>query len=776
MRTSLKTRWTAFALALGAAFTIAPLLPATAAPESHDGSSSERAAASCYEAKLLNPAARSGTYWLYTPEMSGPERFYCDQETDGGGWVMVGRGREEWTESYNGKGDPAELYTNPQSVSAFKPVQLSSTTINALMNGAKLKDQQDGIRFRRAYNTQGTSWQEVRAHREQAKQWTWAMSWPERWGTFSFVDPGGRQNTRLAKTSRMYDVEGKQSLRMYANPNDEYKIGFAYGYDMQYGIDSPQSYIYHKAETTGFSVPFTQIYLRPRLTQKDLRFSSLGANGSAASHRRALPESYTMPVKWRTSEETYTGRYTELNTQVQSFAQVGNTVFTGGDFAYVESAAGARVDQANIAGYNVDSGELVTTFRPTVNGQVKSMVALPGNRLAIGGEFTRVNGVAVNHFAILDATSGSIDKSWDIQLERRGTTAPVQVKSMQVQGDYLYIAGNFTHVKGHTSPNAAYSRGAARIKLSTGEVDRSWRPIFNGTVNSISASADNSVVHAAGYFSQLNSKSAFRLAAMNGTNASNIPWSWELSYTPKDKSIMYGYQFAVQDTGDKVFTGGTEHLIASYRKSDHARTSQAISREGGDFQSLSLSGSNVYGSCHCGHVLYSGTGESQQPWDSSYHDVHSIRLIAAFDKDSGEMIGEFNPVLKGKHRVNAPHDFGVWASFTDSRGNLWAGGDIIRSLGAYGEQSTVGFARFAPRDVTPPATPSSASLARTGDKDRISWKAVPGAQYQVMRDDRVIATVTGTDYTVAHRDGARYAVRTIDSAGNYSVSTVPMSS
>lgn len=55
----------------------------------YDGSSSERAAASCWEAKQNNPRGKSGAYWLYTPQMSTPEQFYCDQETDGGGWVMI---------------------------------------------------------------------------------------------------------------------------------------------------------------------------------------------------------------------------------------------------------------------------------------------------------------------------------------------------------------------------------------------------------------------------------------------------------------------------------------------------------------------------------------------------------------------------------------------------------------------------------------------------------------------------------------------------------------
>ena len=82
-------KWAAFALAFGTAFTAAPLTPTTpasAATGTHDGSSSNKAAASCYEVKQVNPSASSGTYWLYTPQMSGPAQFYCDQETDGGGW------------------------------------------------------------------------------------------------------------------------------------------------------------------------------------------------------------------------------------------------------------------------------------------------------------------------------------------------------------------------------------------------------------------------------------------------------------------------------------------------------------------------------------------------------------------------------------------------------------------------------------------------------------------------------------------------------------------
>ena len=762
-------KWAAFALAFGTTFTAAPLTPTTpasAATGTHDGSSSDKAAASCYEVKQVNPSASSGTYWLYTPQMSGPAQFYCDQETDGGGWVMIGRGREGWTESYNGTGDPNQLHQNPTGPSAFTPVQLPANTVDALLNGIKPQDLPDGMRLHRAHNARGTQWQNVYVQRPQTEQWTWAMSYGQRWGTVKFTGAGINRTAHMGRhASEMAPGITTSSVRFFANPNQGYQIGFAYGALVNFGNENPDSYIYQKRGSAGYSIPFTQVFLRPKLTQRDLNFSQIGS-GSAASNRRALPNSYTMPVRWRTSEQTGTGKKNEMNTYVQAITQVGDTVFTGGDFKYVESAGGERVDQSYLAGYNVDSGELVRSFRPTFNGQIKALEALPNNRLAVGGEFTEVNGEKVNHFVILDATTGQIDRTWDLQIQRRNGDA-VQVKTLLVQDGYLYIGGNFTHVKGNTSKAYAYSRGAARIKLSNGAVDWNWRPNFNGTVNGITAASDNSTVHAAGYFTELNNQRAFRLAALNGSDASNIRWEWEpsLKLNITDRTV-YAFQFDVQDAGSTVWTAGADHLIANYSKNGYGRISTAISKYGGDWQDLHLSGNTIYGACHCGDVLFEGSTGYHTYWKES-KAVHRMRLVAAFDKDSGEVVGEFSPVLKGAS------GYGVWESFVDSRGNLWVGGDINRSLGANGEQRTVGFARFAPRDVTAPSTPSNLSVQRDGSTDKLSWSGVreSGARYQVLRDDRVIATVSGTSYEVEHTDGARYYVRSIDASENFSAST-----
>lgn len=110
----------------------------------------------------------------------------------------------------------------------------------------------------------------------------------------------------------------------------------------------------------------------------------------------------------------------------------------------------------------------------------------------------------------------------------------------------------------------------------------------------------------------------------------------------------------------------------------------------------------------------------------------------------------------------------------DSKGTLWVGGDIHRSLGVHGTQDTVGFARFEARDVTPPPTPQNLKVELKDDKDVLTWDAVQdtgSVRYQILRDDRVIASTSGTKFEIDHTDNARYFVRAVDSSDNYSAST-----
>ena len=754
----------------------------------YDGSSSERAAASCWEIKQNKPNARSGAYWLYTPQMSAPEQFYCDQETNGGGWVMIGRGRESWTENYNGRGNAEQLYKNP---TGFDAVQLPGQTVNALLNGTRPQDLPDGVRFHRAMNVEGTTWQDFTAHRDSSTEWTWTLRAKMYWSNFSVRNTwqySSRYNyfsrDQVAGNIFTHDSDDFRSLHFVEKPSQGYKLGFTYGPNARitwwtetYLMNRPSAYIYRPANDYSTPLVFTQIFLRPKVTQNDLAAKDLhdyGQQGAEASNRRALPNSYSEKWKWRTSGTTGTGKTGEMNTQVEAITEVGGAVFTGGDFAYVESASGEKVDQAFLAAYEVGTGELRRSFRPSINGQVKSVEALPNGLLAVGGSFTRVNGENHNGFVLLDPKTGQVAKQWDIHVQSRISSLPVQVKTLHVRDGYLYLGGSFTHVKGNTSATYAYSRNLARIKLSNGEVDWNWRPVFNGTVNGVSASEGNTHVYVAGYFTQLNGGLAFRIANITNPRQSGGDWSHEPSYIPggartwdlRNERLMWGFQFDVQDAGSSVWLGGTEHMISRYDKSSMRRTDSAITREGGDFQDLHLSGKTIYGACHCGDFLFQGADKVFSEWVNAT-DAQTIRLVAAFDKDSGKMLPEWAPIMSGAH------GYGVWESFVDSTGTLWVGGDLDKSLGANGVRETVGFARFAARDVTPPDTPQNLKVRHNGAKDQLSWSAVSERHvtYQVLRDDRPIATVSGTNFSVDHRDGAKYYVRAVDTSGNYSAST-----
>src|ERR1700742_3974422 len=94
-------------LSLAVGMTIVVAMPSPAVSTAiGSGTSSSTPGASCWGIKQAFPQSADGLYWLRSQAMASAGQFYCDMTTDGGGWVLVGRGREGWTWSPSGQGTP----------------------------------------------------------------------------------------------------------------------------------------------------------------------------------------------------------------------------------------------------------------------------------------------------------------------------------------------------------------------------------------------------------------------------------------------------------------------------------------------------------------------------------------------------------------------------------------------------------------------------------------------------------------------------------------------
>ena len=72
-------------------------------------------ATSCKDLLAGNPGSPDGMYTI-DPDGAGPMaplKVLCDMTSDGGGWTMVGKGREGWSWVDAGEGTPDEIVNNP---------------------------------------------------------------------------------------------------------------------------------------------------------------------------------------------------------------------------------------------------------------------------------------------------------------------------------------------------------------------------------------------------------------------------------------------------------------------------------------------------------------------------------------------------------------------------------------------------------------------------------------------------------------------------------------
>lgn len=761
------------ALAAVTALVGSSLLPSTtpqataavAAPGGPDGLTPETAAASCWEIKQNDRDSEDGVYWLITPTLVAPQQFYCDQEGYGGGWVLIGRGREGWSEDYDGTGTAKKVAATPDGPGAFTPAQLPARTVDGLLDGGRVDRLADGVRVRRASSIDGAYRQEVRFRFQQRDRWTWALGGPNPLRSWVFDGTSGTGGS----TASFGSGDGWHSSSFVHRSSHKKKAGWAYGRTVSGTADS-SSFLWAPAGQ-GSAIPFAQVFVRPKLKLADLAFAPTPSSGTPASAVRALPRSAALKTEWGVAQAASDDH---ADAQISAFGQVGTTVYAGGDFRHLQHTAKGigRVEQPYLAAFDVTTGSWLPGFRPRLDGPVSTVAALPDGRVAIGGRFTTVDGAPQAALAFLDPATGALTGPQVRVLQREAGRLPA-VTDLDVQGTSLYVAGSFTHLAAPDAA-AAVARNGGRIDLATGLPDQDWNADLNGTALAVDASELGDLTYFSGYFTRTHDTTARSAAALRTQAAAPAA---DPRWAPAFSSAGVGAH-SVVEAGGRVYLGATRRALAAYDRSSLRVLTGSLAAAGSDFQSIVAGGSLVVGGCACGRYTSQFQGEmlkrKTRKMRARALQVDRIDALGAWDAATGVYLPDWAP------RLHSAGGLGVRASFFDSTGVLWTGGDLDASLTAGGRtQWSGGFARFAPGDATPPSTPGplTSTPVAGGEEVVLTWGPSideSDVVYEVLRGDRVIATTSSSTTTVPVTPTPEsYVVRARDTAGNRSASTLP---
>lgn len=176
---------------------------------------------------------------------------------------------------------------------------------------------------------------------------------------------------------------------------------------------------------------------------------------------------------------------------------IGNRVFVVGTFTSLRNNTSTNtttVNQRYVASFNLTTGLIDTSFRPTFDNSVNEIEASPdGTKLYVVGRFNTVNGVTKRKVASINPTTGATISGFTANANSAAT-------SIEATNSTVYIGGQFTTI------NNTARVGLAAVNATTGALVTGFRNDLSGgigvsgllTVQALVLSPDDStllVVH-----------------------------------------------------------------------------------------------------------------------------------------------------------------------------------------------------------------------------------------------------------------------------------------
>jgi hypothetical protein len=183
----------------------------------------------------------------------------------------------------------------------------------------------------------------------------------------------------------------------------------------------------------------------------------------------------------RTTGALRTGFLSNTNGYVRQLATDGNKLFVGGSFTSI-----GNVNRSRLAALDLATGAVDTVWAAGANSNVYAL-EVRGTRLYVGGSFSTLGGVTRNRVGVVSTTTGTLDTAFN-----PNANATVLAIAASPDGNRVYIGGDFSRIGTTTR------QYIATVAATTGALQPLvFQHSTYGEVIDLDVSADGSQVFAA---------------------------------------------------------------------------------------------------------------------------------------------------------------------------------------------------------------------------------------------------------------------------------------
>jgi len=425
---------------------------------------------------------------------------------------------------------------------------------------------------------------------------------------------------------------------------------------------------------------------------------------------------------------------------------VGDTVYVAGKFTTARPAGVAvggpgTVTRNNLLAYNINTGNLITSFAPSLNAQALGITASPdGSRIYVVGDFTAVDGAGYYRIAAFSTATGQIIPSFRPILES-------QARTVVATNTTVYMGGTFSTVNG--TPRSYI----AQVNASDGSLT-SWNPGADLTVEALALTPDGSKVIVGGRFSNLGGQPNYGLGAVDTATGLSVPWAANQKVRDGGVKASITSLFA---TNDRIY--GTGYVYGSLSDGNLEGVFSADPDTGnlywiddchGDSYSVYAMGDVVYDAGHphfCGDI---GGFPQTDPW--TYHHTIAFSKAATGTVTANPYGGYYNWAGNPSPSLLNWFPQYVTGSFTGQGQAAWSLAGNSQYLVVGGEFPYVngvaqyGLTRYAVHSIAPNKVGPKISTALVPNavsynkgEARVSWTATydqdnTNLSYKVVRD------------------------------------------